>query len=326
MIEDDTGFVLHARAYRETSLLVEVLSAQHGRIGLLARGVSTAKGQVLRAALQPLQWIRFSAQQRGELAQLRGAEALDAAPRLVGQAMLAGFYLSELTLRLAPRQDPLPELYLAYGEARARLAIGAGLAWTLRRYERELLAALGLALRWTVPATASPSTRRRATNWTRRRGAAPAERAWRGAPGGGHWLGAAGPGGRRRAGCRRSGQPAPADAAGPGPSPGRARVEVLGNARAACAPQVGGFGRACSPAPAEAESTATSTAKAGCPWVGGVGPVEGRCKYVHVSSVAASMRLTPSTGPTRLRQFLASCWTCRRVGSVFRRKTDPTPD
>lgn len=65
MIEDDTGFVLHARAYRETSLLVEVLSAQHGRIGLLARGVSTAKGQVLRAALQPLQWIRFSAQQRG---------------------------------------------------------------------------------------------------------------------------------------------------------------------------------------------------------------------------------------------------------------------
>ena len=48
MIEDDTGFVLHARAYRETSLLVEVLSAQHGRIGLLARGVSTAKRMALR--------------------------------------------------------------------------------------------------------------------------------------------------------------------------------------------------------------------------------------------------------------------------------------
>ncbi|WMJ70087.1 DNA repair protein RecO [Stenotrophomonas sp. 24(2023)] len=144
LIEDDTGYVLHARAYRETSLLVDVLSAQHGRLGVLARGVSTPKGQVLRAALQPLQWIRFSAQQRGELAQLRGAEALDAAPRLSGAAMLAGFYLSELTLRLAPRQDPLPELYLAYGEARARLAVGAGLAWTLRRFERELLAALGL--------------------------------------------------------------------------------------------------------------------------------------------------------------------------------------
>jgi len=156
LIEDDTGYVLHARSYRETSLLVEVLSAQHGRLGLLARGVSSAKGQVLRAALQPLQWIRFSALQRGELAQLRGAESLDAAPRLVGDAMLAGFYLGELTLRLAPRHDPLPDLYLAYGEARARLAVGAGLAWTLRRYERELLAALGVGFAMDVTADDQP--------------------------------------------------------------------------------------------------------------------------------------------------------------------------
>ncbi len=179
LIEDDTGFVLHARAYRETSLLVEVLSAQHGRIGLLARGVSTAKGQVLRAALQPLQWIRFSAQQRGELAQLRGAEALDAAPRLVGQAMLAGFYLSELTLRLAPRQDPLP-----------------GCTWPTARHVRgwpwapawpgpcvasnaSCCPRWAWVSIWTAPAMASRSTRRRATNWILRRRAAAAERARR---------------------------------------------------------------------------------------------------------------------------------------------------
>ncbi len=156
LIEDDTGYVLHARSYRETSLLVEVLSAQHGRLGLLARGVASAKGQVLRAALQPLQWVRFSALQRGELAQLRSAEALDAAPRLFGDGMLAGFYLGELTLRLAPRLDPLPELYLAYGEARARLAVGAGLAWTLRRYERELLTAVGLGFELDVAVDGTP--------------------------------------------------------------------------------------------------------------------------------------------------------------------------
>jgi len=142
-IEAEPGFVLHARAYRETSLLVEVLSASHGRMGLLARGVSSAKGQVLRAALQPLQWIRFDAVQRGELAQLRAAEALDAAPRLGGQDMLAGFYLNELVMRLAPRHDPLPELYRAYGEVRARLALGLPLAWSLRRFERDLLESLG---------------------------------------------------------------------------------------------------------------------------------------------------------------------------------------
>ena len=85
-IEGETGFVLHARPWRETSLLVEVLSAGHGRIGLVARGVQSPKRQVLRAALQPLQHIRFDAVMAGELAQLRAAEALDAAPQLGGDA------------------------------------------------------------------------------------------------------------------------------------------------------------------------------------------------------------------------------------------------
>ncbi|HWU69994.1 MAG TPA: recombination protein O N-terminal domain-containing protein, partial [Pseudoxanthomonas sp.] len=33
-IAAEPAFVLHARAWRETSLLVEVLSAEHGRIGI----------------------------------------------------------------------------------------------------------------------------------------------------------------------------------------------------------------------------------------------------------------------------------------------------
>jgi len=142
-IEDEPAFVLHTRAWRETSLLVEVLTEQYGRIGVLARGVSSPRSQALRAALQPLQWIRLTAVQRGELAQLRGAEALDAAPRLTGEAMLAGFYINELMMRLAPRQDPLPELYDHYAQVRARLRDGEPLAWTLRRFERDLLEALG---------------------------------------------------------------------------------------------------------------------------------------------------------------------------------------
>ncbi len=143
-IDDQPAFVLHARPWRETSLLVEVLTRDHGRLGVLARGVQGPKKHVLRAALQPLQHVRLTAQLRGELAQLRGAEALDAAPRLTGDAMLAGFYVSELVLRLAPRQDPMPELYDAYADLRDRLRAPGGLAWTLRRFERDLLTALGV--------------------------------------------------------------------------------------------------------------------------------------------------------------------------------------
>jgi len=143
-IEGETGFVLHTRPWRETSLLVEVLSVGHGRLGLIARGVHSPRRQVLRAALQPLQYIRFDAVLAGELAQLRAAEALDAAPVLAGDALLAAFYLNELVLRLAPRQDPLPELDAAYARTRERLRAGEPLAWTLRRFERDLLDGLGV--------------------------------------------------------------------------------------------------------------------------------------------------------------------------------------
>ena len=146
----EPAFVLHTRPWRETSLLVEVLSAAHGRLGLVARGVHGPKRHLLRAALQPLQYIRFDAVQRGELATLSAAEALDAAPRLAGDALLAGFYLNELTLRMAPRGDPSDEVFGAYAQARDRLGQGESLAWTLRRFERDLLEGLGLGFEWTV--------------------------------------------------------------------------------------------------------------------------------------------------------------------------------
>lgn len=143
------AFVLHTRPFRETSLLLDVFCATHGRLGLVARGVCQGKKPLLRATLQPLQYIRFEASQKGELATLKAAEALDAAPRLDGAAALAGFYLNELTLRLAPRQEPMPELFSAYARTRSLLA-GAGglLSWHLRRYERDLLDALGVGFDW----------------------------------------------------------------------------------------------------------------------------------------------------------------------------------
>ncbi|CAH2707639.1 DNA repair protein RecO [Xanthomonas campestris pv. nigromaculans] len=145
LIDNERGFVLHVRPWRETSLLVEVLTEQQGRVGLLARGVHAPRKQALRAALQPLQLIQFTAMQRGELAQLRQAEALDTAPRLAGETMLAGFYISELLRRLAPRNDPVPELFDCYARARAHLASNLPLAWGLRQFERDVLDGLGFA-------------------------------------------------------------------------------------------------------------------------------------------------------------------------------------
>ena len=120
------------------------------------------KRQVLRAALQPLQFIRLDAVQRGELAQLRAAEALDAAPQLAGEATLAAFYVNELVLRLAPRRIPQPELFDAYGHVRAAWAIGPRWRGRLRRFERDLLDALGFGFRFDVDGDGARDRSRRA--------------------------------------------------------------------------------------------------------------------------------------------------------------------
>ncbi|KFN49001.1 DNA repair protein RecO [Arenimonas composti] len=145
-IEGQPAYVLHARPWRETSLIVELLSRDHGRVGVVARGLSGPKRHPLRAALQPLQHVRADWLGRGELGRLLAAEALDAAPLLTGDHLLAAFYVNELLLRLLPRQDPAATLYERYGELRAELAATTPLAWTLRRFERDLLDLLGYGL------------------------------------------------------------------------------------------------------------------------------------------------------------------------------------
>jgi DNA repair protein RecO (recombination protein O) len=151
------AIVLHARRWRESSLLVELFTQDHGRVGVIARGTQGPKRQPLRAALQPLQTIQVDYLQRGELATLMQAEAVDGPPRLAGDALLAALYLAELTLRLVPRNDAATTLFQRFGEALRGLGGspgalhgGAGqtaaLAWTLRRYERDLIDALGYAL------------------------------------------------------------------------------------------------------------------------------------------------------------------------------------
>src|SRR5579871_1599800 len=102
-IEQQPAFVLHARAYRETSLLLECLTRDFGRIGVVARGVRSQRGRLQRSQLEPFQPLLMDLQFRGEMASLRGAEPAGPAPRLVGDAGLSGLYLNELVVRLTGR-------------------------------------------------------------------------------------------------------------------------------------------------------------------------------------------------------------------------------
>jgi len=110
------AYLLTARAYRETSALVEVLTPEHGRLGLVARG-SRGPRSKLRGLLQPFQPLLLSWSDGGELGTLTGAEAAGPAAGLRGEAVFSGWYLNELVLRLLPRRDPHPALFDGYANA-----------------------------------------------------------------------------------------------------------------------------------------------------------------------------------------------------------------
>jgi len=148
VVEAQPAFVLHVRPWRETSVIVELLTREHGRVGIVARGLTTPKRHPLRAALQPLQFIRVDYLPRGELARLVQAEALDVAPQLTGDRLMAAFYINELLLKLTPRNDAAQPIFDLYARVRDQLAASESLSWTLRRFERDLLDALGVGLAW----------------------------------------------------------------------------------------------------------------------------------------------------------------------------------
>lgn len=155
-VEAQPAFVLHTRAWRETSVMTELLTRDYGRVGVIARGLNSAKKHPLRAAMQPLQFIRIDYLPRGELARLIQAEAVDIAPSMTGEARMAAFYVNELILRLTPRQDPAPAVFELYARIRSELSTAISLAWTLRRFERDLLDALGVGLPWSVTFDGEP--------------------------------------------------------------------------------------------------------------------------------------------------------------------------
>jgi DNA repair protein RecO (recombination protein O) len=141
-VDGDPAFVLHTRPWRETSLIVDIFSRHHGRLGLVARGARRA-GAALKARLIPFQPLTLSWFGRGQLRTLHAAEWQGGGLMLRGHALMCGFYLNELLLRLLPEGDPHETLFDHYTLALADLA--ANVEPVLRRFELDLLSELGYA-------------------------------------------------------------------------------------------------------------------------------------------------------------------------------------
>jgi DNA repair protein RecO (recombination protein O) len=139
------GFLLHQRPYRETSLIVELYTRDHGRLSAFARA---ARGPRTRfAGLQPFRSMLFSWTGRGDAPTLTAAEPDGVPPApLAGERLLSAFYLNELVLKLTVAHDPQPDLYAHYAATIEQLRAGAPLEAVLRRFEKRLLELIGYGL------------------------------------------------------------------------------------------------------------------------------------------------------------------------------------
>lgn len=139
------AYLLHQRAYRDTSLLIEILALEYGRLGLIAKGARRPKSG-LRAMLQPFVPLLISWTGRGELPTVTAVEGDACVWTLQGDALLCGFYLNELVFRLSHRYDPHDRLFEQYATSVAALAAGVEPGPVLRQFELVLLQEIGYGL------------------------------------------------------------------------------------------------------------------------------------------------------------------------------------
>ncbi|MDA8127546.1 MAG: DNA repair protein RecO [Betaproteobacteria bacterium] len=159
-INNEPGFVLHTYPFKETSVVAEVFTRSHGRLALIARG-ARRPASALRGLMQPFSPLLLSWFGKADLKTLHAVEWQGGMPAPQGRALMCGFYLNELLLRLLARADAHEALYDRYVATLEQLAgePGAGddergvyLERILRRFEKTLLSEIGYGATFDVDA------------------------------------------------------------------------------------------------------------------------------------------------------------------------------
>jgi DNA repair protein RecO (recombination protein O) len=144
-VQNEPAWLLHHRPYQDASRILDVLSREHGRLSLVARGSRSGRSR-LKGILRPFLPLQVSWVSRGELGTLTGAELRGAPISLTGDALLSGYYVNELLLYLLHRHDPQPDIFRVYGSTIESLSGGRDVPAKLREFELDLLRLLGYAV------------------------------------------------------------------------------------------------------------------------------------------------------------------------------------
>jgi DNA repair protein RecO (recombination protein O) len=153
-INNEPGFILHTYPFKETSVVAEVFTRSHGRTALIARGARRPTS-ALRGLMQPFTPLLLSWFGKSELKTLHAAEWQGGLTAPKGRALMCGFYLNELLLRLLARGDAHELLYDRYADTLDQLAgeaRGIDYERILRHFEKNLLSEIGYGATFDVDA------------------------------------------------------------------------------------------------------------------------------------------------------------------------------
>jgi len=143
--ENQVVYVLHTYPFKETSLVVELFSKEFGRIAAVAKGARRPHS-AMRGMLQSFQMLSGAWSGKNELKTLHNLDWSAGLTLIKGEALMCGFYMNELLLRLLPREDAHENLFEYYANTMQTLTNGADFATTLRRFELKLLQEMGYAV------------------------------------------------------------------------------------------------------------------------------------------------------------------------------------
>ena len=108
----EPSIVLHTRPFKETSLLVDLFTRNHGRISVIAKGAQRPKSKI-GIIKTPSCLFFISCIGRGELKTLTHCEIKEYFFP-IAEAFNSVVYLNELLIKLLEKEDPHPEIFDHY--------------------------------------------------------------------------------------------------------------------------------------------------------------------------------------------------------------------
>ncbi len=149
MIKEVKAFLIHKRAYKGNSLLLDFLSLDLGMIRCIANGIRASK----YGAVQPFCKLDITIRGNRELKTLTNFEINDKPRAFTGDKLLIVMYINELLARLLLPLEIHTNLFYLYADFVDKLAeIDTNNKqkqhWLLRLFEKNLLSELGYELNY----------------------------------------------------------------------------------------------------------------------------------------------------------------------------------